>query len=141
MLGYWNLPAETAGALIDGYVHSGDVGFLDEDGYVYVLDRAKDMIISGAENICPVDVENALRSHPAVADVAVVGVPDIRWGEAVKAVVVLEPGAQASREELISHARGQIAGFKLPKTIDFVTELPRNASGKVLKRELRDRYR
>lgn len=141
MLGYWNLPAETADTLIDGYVHSGDVGFLDEDGYVYVLDRAKDMIISGAENICPADVENALRSHPAVADVAVIGVPDVRWGEAVKAIVVLVPGRPAGSEELIAHARGQIAGFKLPKTVDFVTELPRNPSGKVLKRELRERYR
>jgi long-chain acyl-CoA synthetase len=140
MLGYWNLPAETAGTLIDGYVHSGDVGYLDEDGYVYVVDRAKDMIISGAENICPADVENALRSHPAVADVAVIGVPDVRWGEAVKAIVVLEPGKTAGSDELIAYARGLIAGFKLPKTVDFVTELPRNAGGKVLKRELRERY-
>jgi long-chain acyl-CoA synthetase len=141
MLGYWNLPAETADTLIDGYVHSGDVGYLDEDGYVYVVDRAKDMIISGAENICPADVESALRSHPAVADVAVIGVPDVRWGEAVKAIVVLEPGTAPSSDDLIAHARGLIAGFKLPKTVDFVAELPRNAGGKILKRELRERYR
>ncbi len=141
MIGYWHLPEETRRTLIDGYVHSGDVGYLDEDGYVYVVDRAKDMIISGAENICPADVENALLSHPAVADVAVIGVPDERWGEAVKAIVVLKPGRAATGQELIAHCRGSIAGFKLPKSVDFVDELPRNASGKVLKRELRERYR
>jgi acyl-CoA synthetase (AMP-forming)/AMP-acid ligase II len=141
MAGYWNLPQETAATLIDGFVHSGDVGYLDEDGYVYVLDRARDIIISGGENICPADVESAMRSHRAVADVAVIGVPDERWGEAVKAVVVLKPGQAATAEELIAHARGLIAGFKLPKSVDFVAELPRNASGKVLKRELRKHYR
>ncbi|MDB6100955.1 MAG: acyl-CoA synthetase [Gammaproteobacteria bacterium] len=141
MLGYWNLPTETASTLVDGYVHSGDVGYLDEDGYVYVLDRAKDMIISGAENVCPADVENALCTHPAVAEVAVIGVPDARWGEAVKAIVVCKPGQAVNAADLLAHARGLIAGFKLPKTIEFVGELPRNPSGKVLKRELRERYR
>jgi acyl-CoA synthetase (AMP-forming)/AMP-acid ligase II len=141
MIGYWHLPEETRRTLIGGYVHSGDVGYLDEDGYVYVIDRAKDMIISGAENICPADVEIALQSHAAVAEVAVIGVPDARWGEAVKAVVVLKPDRTATAQELISHCRASIAGFKLPKSVDFVTELPRNAGGKVLKRELRERYR
>jgi len=140
MIGYWHLPEETRRTLIDGYVHSGDVGYLDEDGYVYVVDRAKDLIISGAENICPADVETVLQSHPAVADVAVIGVPDARWGEAVKAIVVLKPEAGATAQELIAHCRGRIAGFKLPKSVEFATELPRNASGKVLKRELRQRY-
>ncbi|MBX3706757.1 MAG: fatty acid--CoA ligase [Pseudomonadales bacterium] len=140
MLGYWNLPEATATTLIDGYVHTGDAGFLDEDGYVYVHDRVKDMIVSGAENIYPAEVESALFGHPAVADVAVFGVPDERWGEAVKAAVVLKPGARVSADELIGFARGRIAGYKLPKSIDFIAELPRNPSGKILKRELRKPY-
>ena len=118
-------------------VHTGDAGYLDEDGYVYVHDRVKDMIVSGGENIYPAEVENALFGHPAVADVAVIGVPDDRWGEAVKAVIVLKPGQKAAADELIGFARTRIAGFKCPKTIDFIAELPRNPSGKVLKRELR----
>ena len=137
MLGYWNLAEATAKTLIDGYVHTGDAGYLDEDGYVYVHDRVKDMIVSGGENIYPAEVESALFGHPAVGDVAVIGVPDDRWGEAVKAVVVLKPGQKATPDELIGFARTRIAGFKLPKTIDFIAELPRNPSGKVLKRELR----
>jgi acyl-CoA synthetase (AMP-forming)/AMP-acid ligase II len=110
MLGYWNLPEATAKTLIDGYVHTGDAGYLDEDGYVYVHDRVKDMIVSGAENIYPAEVESALFGHPAVADVAVFGVPDERWGEAVKAAVVLKPGASATADELIaSRASGSPA--------------------------------
>ena len=140
MKGYWNLPEETARTMIDGFVHTGDAGFLDEDGYLYVQDRIKDMIVSGGENIYPAEVENALFGHPAVADVAVIGVPDDRWGEAVKAVVVLQPGATASADEITDFARERIASFKLPKTVDFVAELPRNAAGKVLKRELRQPF-
>jgi len=140
MLGYWNLPEATAKTLIDGYVHTGDAGYLDEAGYVYVHDRVKDMIVSGAENIYPAEVESALFGHPAVADVAVFGVPDERWGEAVKAAVVLKPGATATADELIGFARSRIAGYKLPKSIDFIAELPRNPSGKILKRELRKPY-
>jgi fatty-acyl-CoA synthase len=137
MLGYWNLPDATAKTLIGGWVHTGDAGYLDEDGYVYVHDRVKDMIVSGGENIYPAEVENALFGHPAVADVAVIGVPDERWGEAVRAMVVLKPGQHATSDELIGFARTRIAGFKLPKTVQFIAELPRNPSGKVLKRELR----
>ncbi len=140
MLGYWNLPEATAATLVDGWVHTGDAGYLDEDGYVYVHDRVKDMIVSGAENIYPAEVESALFGHPAVADVAVIGVPDERWGEAVKAIVVLAAGAKASADDIIGFARQRIAGYKLPKTIDFVAELPRNPSGKILKRELRKPY-
>jgi len=140
MLGYWNLPEATAKTLIDGFVHTGDAGFLDEDGYVYVHDRVKDMIVSGAENIYPAEVESALFGHPAVADVAVFGVPDERWGEAVKAAVVLKPGMSVTGDELIGFARQRIAGYKLPKSIDFIAELPRNPSGKILKRELRKPY-
>jgi long-chain acyl-CoA synthetase len=137
MLGYWNLAEATKKTLIDGYVHTGDAGYLDEDGYVYVHDRVKDMIVSGGENVYPAEVENALFGHPAIGDVAVIGVPDDRWGEAVKAIVVLKPGLKATADEILAFARTRIAGYKLPKTIDFISELPRNPSGKVLKRELR----
>jgi acyl-CoA synthetase (AMP-forming)/AMP-acid ligase II len=137
MLGYWNLAEATTNTLIGGYVHTGDAGYLDEDGYVYVHDRVKDMIVSGGENIYPAEVENALFGHPAVADVAVIGVPDARWGEAVKAMVVVKTGQNVTADELIGFARSRIAGFKLPKTVQFIAELPRNPSGKVLKRELR----
>lgn len=140
MLGYWNLPDATARTLIDGFVHTGDAGYLDADGYVYVHDRVKDMIVSGGENVYPAEVESALFGHPAVADVAVFGVPDARWGEAVKAAVVLKPGFSASADDIIGFARQRIAGYKLPKSIDFIAELPRNPSGKILKRELRKPY-
>lgn len=138
MAGYWNLPAatrETIGA--DGWLRTGDAGYLDADGYLFLRDRIKDMIISGGENIYPIEVENALADHPAVAAVAVIGVPDPRWGETVKAIVVLAPGATATADELIAHARARIAGYKLPRSVAFVAALPRNAAGKVLKQELR----
>jgi acyl-CoA synthetase (AMP-forming)/AMP-acid ligase II len=140
MSGYWNLPEATAKTLVDGFVHTGDAGYVDEDGYVYVHDRVKDMIVSGAENVYPAEVENAIFGHEAVADVAVIGVPDEKWGEAVKAVVVLKPGTDASADDIIGFARERIAGFKCPKSVDFIEELPRNPSGKILKRELRDPY-
>lgn len=140
MTGYWNLPEATAETLVDGYVHTGDAGYLDADGYVYVHDRVKDMIVSGGENVYPAEVESAIFGHPAVADVAVIGVPDERWGEAVKAVVVLKPGDDAGADEIIGHARSRIAAYKCPKSVDFVDELPRNPAGKVLKRELRKPY-
>ena len=140
MAGYWNLPEATAKTLVDGFVHTGDAGFLDEDGYVYVHDRVKDMIVSGGENVYPAEVEGALFGHEAVAYVAVIGVPDEKWGEAVKAVVVLKPGAEASADDLIGFARTRIAGYKCPKSVDFIAELPRNPSGKILKRELREPY-
>jgi acyl-CoA synthetase (AMP-forming)/AMP-acid ligase II len=140
MRGYWNLPNETAKTIRDGWLHSGDAGYFDADGYLYVYDRIKDMIVSGAENVYPAEVESALFGHPAVADVAVIGVPDARWGEAVKAIVVREPGTDVSAAELIAYARERIAGYKLPKSIDFVEALPRNPSGKILKRELRAPY-
>lgn len=141
MAGYWNKPEETAKVLPgDGWLRTGDAGYLDDDGYLYIHDRIKDMIVSGAENIYPTEVENALYGHPAVADVAVIGVPDARWGEAVKACVVLKPGVSATEAELIAFARGRIAGFKLPKSVDFMDDLPRNPSGKLLKRDLRAPY-
>jgi acyl-CoA synthetase (AMP-forming)/AMP-acid ligase II len=121
-------------------LYSGDAGFFDRDGYLYVYDRVKDMIISGAENIYPAEVESALYGHPAVADVAVIGVPDDHWGESVKAVVVLKAGATATEAELIAYCRERIAHFKAPKTVDFADDLPRNGSGKLLKRVLRAPY-
>jgi len=140
MLGYWNLPEATSRSIRDGWFHTGDAGYLDQDGYVYIYDRVKDMIISGGENIYPAEVESALFGHPALADVAVIGVPDEKWGEAVKAVVVTKPGAAVTPEELIGYARERIAGYKVPRSIDFVEALPRNPSGKILKRELRKPY-
>lgn len=141
MLGYWNNPEATAATLTgDGWLKTGDAGYIDADGYVYLQDRIKDMIVSGGENVYPIEVENVLMTHPGVADVAVIGVPDDRWGEAVKAVVVPAPGASLDDAELIGYARARLGGFKLPKTVDFVAALPRTPSGKVLKRDLRDPY-
>lgn len=140
MAGYHNLPEATARAFHGDWYRSGDAAYVDEDGYLYLFDRVKDMIVSGAENIYPAEVENALSDHPAVADVAVIGVPDEKWGEAVKALVVLAKGEAAGEAELIAFARERIAGFKVPKSVDFVDGLPRNPSGKVLKRELRKAY-
>ena len=141
MIGYWNLPeasAKTLGA--DGWLRTGDAGYMDEDGYLYIHDRIKDMIISGGENIYPAEVESAICDHPDVAEVAVVGVPDDQWGEAVKAVVVMKPGKQATSTDIMRFTRERIAGFKTPKSVDFIDALPRNASGKILRRSLRDPY-
>jgi acyl-CoA synthetase (AMP-forming)/AMP-acid ligase II len=141
MAGYWNLPEATAKTLqADGFLRTGDAGYMDEDGYVYIHDRVKDMIISGGENVYPAEVENAIFGHPAVADVAVVGVPDSKWGEAVKACVVLKDGATATEGDVISWARQRIAAYKAPKSVDFIEALPRNPSGKILRRELRAPY-
>ena len=141
MLGYWNnqeATAETVSA--DGWLRTGDAGYLDTEGYLFLTDRVKDMIVSGGENVYPAEVENALSAHPAIADVAVIGVPDARWGETVKAVVVLHPGAKADADGIIAFAREQIAHFKCPTSVDFIDVLPRNPSGKLLKRELREPY-
>ena len=138
MTGYHGKPEATAKALIDGWYHSGDAGYLDEDGYLYIHDRVKDMIVSGAENIYPAEVENALHEHPAVADCAVIGVPDDKWGEAVKAIVVAK--APVTADELIAFARQRIAGYKVPKSVDFTDALPRNPSGKILKKDLREPF-
>lgn len=140
MKGYWGRPEATAAAIRDGWFHTGDAGYFDRDGFLFIHDRLKDMIVSGGENVYPAEVENALFGHPAVADVAVIGVPDEKWGEAVKAIVVLKPAAEASAEAIIAYARTRIAGYKVPKSIDFVPALPRNPSGKILRRELRAPY-
>jgi len=140
MRGYWNLPEASAEALRDGWMFTGDAGTLDAEGYLYLSDRVKDMIVSGGENVYPREVENVLFAHPAVADVAVIGVPDPKWGEAVKAIVVLRPGAAATPEALLAHCRSQLGGYKCPRSVDFVDALPRNPSGKVLKKDLREKY-
>ncbi len=138
MQGYHGNDDATQKAIRDGWYLTGDAGWMDEEGYLYIQDRVKDMIVSGAENIYPAEVENALFAHPAVKDAAVIGVPDARWGEAVKAVVVAKEPVSA--DALIAFCRTRIAGFKCPKSVDFVDELPRNPSGKVLKKDLRKAY-
>jgi acyl-CoA synthetase (AMP-forming)/AMP-acid ligase II len=140
MLGYWNQPEATAAAVRDGWMHTGDGGRMDEHGYVYIVDRIKDMIVTGGENVYSVEVENALASHPAVAAVAVIGVPDDRWGERVHAVIVLMPGATVTDDELHDHAKELIANYKVPRSYSFVDELPKSGAGKVLKRELRKQF-
>lgn len=140
MKGYWNLPKATQNAVRDGWFYSGDAGYFDEDGYLFIHDRIKDMIISGAENIYPAEVESALSEHPAIVDVAVIGVPDDTWGESVKAIVVTKSGEEVSADEIIAFSRQRIARFKSPRSVDFVEMLPRNPSGKILKRVLRDPY-
>ena len=140
MKGYWNMPEATAEAIRDGWMHTGDAGTLDDDGYLYIKDRIKDMIVSGGENVYPKTVETVLFTHPAIADAAVIGVPDDQWGETVKAVVVLVDGGSVSEEDVIDFCRDQMGGFERPRSVDFIEVLPRNASGKVLKRELREPY-
>jgi len=140
MKGYWKRPEATAECIRDGWFHSGDAGYVDADGYLYIHDRVKDMIVSGGENVYPAEVESVLFAHPEVTDVAVIGVPDERWGEAVKAIVVRTPGSSVTEEVLMDYCQGKVAGFKRPRSVDFVDALPRNPTGKILKRELRERY-
>jgi acyl-CoA synthetase (AMP-forming)/AMP-acid ligase II len=142
MSGYWNLDLATSDVLQDGWYKSGDAGYLDKDGYLYMQDRVKDMIVSGGENIYPAEIESVLYKHPAIQDVAVVGVPDEKWGEAVKAIVIVnsELDGDFDTDEIIEYTRQHIAGYKVPKTIDVVDDIPRNASGKILKNVLREKY-
>ncbi|MFP3991442.1 fatty acid--CoA ligase [Streptomyces sp. E11-3] len=141
MLGYWNLPEATARTVVGEWLHMGDAGYLDEDGYVYLRDRMNDTIIVAGQNIYPAEVEKALAAHPAVADAAVVGLPDPHWGEAVHACVVLRPGAAATPRELLLSLRGRLADYKIPGGFHFVDDLPRNPSGKILRRAVRERLR
>ncbi len=141
MKGYWNNPDATREAIDDdGWFRSGDIGYLDADGYLYIHDRVKDMIVSGGENIYPAEVENVLMSHPAIADVAVVGVPSEKWGESPKAIVVLTPEAEPDEAGIIAFARERLAKYKCPTSVDFTDVLPRNPSGKILKKDLRAPY-
>jgi len=140
MSGYWNMPEATAEALRGGWLHTGDAGYLDAEGYLFIVDRMKDMIISGGENVYPAEVEAVLHEHPDVADVAVIGVPDERWGETVMAVVVRAAGSDLSDQQMDVFCRARLGGYKVPRRYVFVEALPRNPTGKVLKRELREAY-
>jgi long-chain acyl-CoA synthetase len=141
MKGYWNLPDDTAKSITaDGWFKSGDAGYLDVDGYLYIHDRVKDMIVSGGENVYPAEVENVLHGHPGIADVAVIGVPDEKWGETAKAIVVRQSGSEVTEQEIIDYARERLARFTCPTTVELVDSLPRNPSGKILKKDLRAPY-
>ena len=140
MKGYWNRADATKEAVRNGFFHTGDAGYFDEDGFLYIHDRVKDMIVSGGENVYPAEVENAIFGAPGVADVAVIGVPDEKWGEAVKAIIVKKPGEDPSPESIVAWARERIAAYKCPKSIDFIDALPRNPSGKILRKDLREPY-
>ncbi len=141
MLGYWNMPDATAEVLTpDGWFKSGDAGYLDADGYLYIHDRVKDMIVSGGENVYPAEVENVLMAHPGIADVAVIGVPDEKWGETAKAIVVRAPDVEVTEDDIIAYAKERLATFKCPTSVDWIDALPRNPSGKILKKDLREPF-
>ena len=140
MKGYWNKPEATAASIHDGWMRTGDAAYRDDDGYIYIYDRVKDMIVTGGENVYPAEVENAIAGHPDVADVAVIGVPDEKWGETVKAIVVARPGAPRDPAGIIARARERIANYKVPRSVDFIDAIPRNITGKILRRELRKPY-
>jgi fatty-acyl-CoA synthase len=140
MEGYYKDPEATATAIRDGWFHTGDMATIDEEGYVLIVDRAKDIIISGGENISSVEVENTLFAHPAVFEVAVVAVPDEQWGEVPRALVVLKPGQQATEADLIQFCRDRLAHFKVPKSVEFLETLPKGGTGKILKGQLREKY-
>jgi len=139
--GYWKLPRETAKTIKRGWFYTGDLATVDEEGYIYIIDRKKEIIISGGENISPKEIEEVIYRHPSVFEVAIIGVPDEKWGEAVKAVVALKEGKTATEEELIAFCKENLAHFKAPKSVDFVNSLPKTASGKISRKELKDRYR
>ncbi len=141
MTGYWGRPDASADAVRDGWYFSGDAGYLDDDGFLYICDRIKDMIISGGENIYPAEIESVLMGHDGVLDAAVVGVPNRKWGEEVKAFIVPNPNVPISQEELITYCVDKLASFKLPKTVEFIDIVPRNGAGKVQKNVLRDTSR
>ena len=140
MSGYWNLPDETAKTIRHGWLHTGDLATIDDEGYVFVVDRAKDIIISGGENISSKEVEDALFGHPGVLEAAVIGIPDDRWGESVHAVVVCRREHKLTEATLIKHCSEKLAGFKRPKSVEFLPELPRNSLGKVDKNKLKEKF-
>jgi acyl-CoA synthetase (AMP-forming)/AMP-acid ligase II len=140
MISYWKLPEETQSTLQNGWIHTGDAGYVDENGYAFLRDRIKDMVVTGGENVYPVEVEAVLSGHPSIMEVAVIGIPDEKFGEALLAIVSVKPGASLTSDELVEFSREKIAGFKIPRQLKIVDALPRNASGKVLKTVLRDPY-
>lgn len=140
MKGYWNNPKATGETIRNGWLYTGDLGYLDEEGFIYIVDRKKDMIISGEENIYPAEIEQVLYTHPKIKEVAVIGVPDDKWGESVKALVVCKPGEKLTEDEVIAYAKQHLASYKKPKYVEFIDEIPRNPSMKVLKNVLREKY-
>ena len=140
MKGYWRNPEATAESIVNGWLHTGDMGYMDDNGYLFIMDRSKDMIISGGENVYPREIEEVLIRHPAVREVAVIGIPDSKWGEAIKAIVARIPKKSVTENELIDFCKNNIASYKKPKSVDFIDELPKNNYGKILKRELRAKY-
>jgi long-chain acyl-CoA synthetase len=140
MQGYWKKPKETEEALKDGWMHTGDMAYMDDDGYIFIVDRLKDMIISGGENVYSTEVENALAQHTAVAQCAVIGIPSDQWGEAVHAVIVLKAETTITEADLIAHCRTLIAGYKCPRSVEFRDSLPISGAGKLVKNVLRDPY-
>jgi len=141
MLGYWKKPEETAKTIVDGWLHTGDMGYYDEKGFIYIADRKKDMIITGGENVYPRQVEEVLYRHPAVLEAAVIGVPDDKWVERVHAVITLRAGKKAEAKEIIAFCKERLAGYKSPKTVEFVETLPKNPQGKILKNVLREKWK
>jgi len=140
MRAYWKMPNETAETIREGWLHTGDMGMMDEDGYIFIVDRKKDMIISGGENIYSREVEDVLYSHPAVLYAAVIGVPDDKWGESVKALLVLKNGMEATEEEIIEHCKINLSGYKKPKSVEFRESLPLTGSGKIRKNIIKESY-
>ena len=141
MLGYWNRPEDTQDALRDGWLHTGDLATVDEEGYIYLVDRKKDMIVTGGENVYSTEVEAVLYAHPKVKEAAVIPIPDADWGEAVHACIALRDGFQATSQDIIDFCREQLANYKVPRSIEFIDgELPKGGTGKILKKELRERY-
>jgi acyl-CoA synthetase (AMP-forming)/AMP-acid ligase II len=140
MQGYWGRPDATREAIRDGWFYTGDAGTINAEGFIYIKDRIKDVIVTGSENVYPAEVEASMDEHPDIVELAVIGVPDARWGEAVKAIVVLRDGASLTEATLLDWMRDRIAGYKRPRSVEFIAALPRNASGKVLKRQLREPY-
>jgi acyl-CoA synthetase (AMP-forming)/AMP-acid ligase II len=141
MTGYWRNPDASEKAVKNGWLYTGDMGFYDERGFIYIADRKKDMIVTGGENVYPKEVEEVLYRHPAVMEAAVVGIPDDYWVERVQAIIVLKEGQQATAEEIIDFCKKHIAHYKSPKGVDFVNTLPKNPQGKILKKEIRKQYR
>jgi acyl-CoA synthetase (AMP-forming)/AMP-acid ligase II len=138
--GYWKLPEETRKSIQDGWLFTGDLAIMDEEGYVTIVDRKKDIILTGGENVYSTEVENILYMHPAILECAVIGIPDPKWGEAVKGIVVLKPDQKATEDEIIQFCKDRIAHYKAPKSVDFIDALPRTGSGKIHKKGLRDKY-
>jgi len=140
MEGYWKQPEATAQAIRDDWFYTGDLATIDEEGYILIVDRAKDMILPGGENVASAEIERVLYGHPAVLECAVIAVPDEKWGEVAKAIVTLKPGQQACEAELLNHCRQHLAGYKVPKSVEFLESLPKGGTGKILKKVLREKY-